>query len=158
FLRDQYNHRVRPDDLPGGVVPFQLSEDVRAAFRKMRGSVATNEEHKVTQVVGFIFDDLGLKYSLAPTRDAVETFRTRHGNCRSFVNLSVGLARDLGLNPFYVEVTDYQTWNHRAGMVISQGHIVSGLYLSGELKTYDFLPYKPKAYRRFKPIDDLTAV
>ncbi|MBV8203026.1 MAG: tetratricopeptide repeat protein, partial [Acidobacteria bacterium] len=109
-------------------------------------------------LIGFVFDDLGLKYSLAPTRDAIETFRTRHGNCLSFVNLFVGLARDVGLNPFYVEVTDYQTWNHRGGMVISQGHIVGGMYLGGKLETYDFLPYRPKAYRQFKPIHDLTAV
>jgi tetratricopeptide (TPR) repeat protein len=158
FLRDQYSHRIRPEDLPGVVVPFQLSDDVRAAFNKMRGRAARNEEHKTNQVVGFIFDDLRLKYSLAPTRDAADTFRTKHGNCLSFVNLFVGLARDLGLNPFYVEVTDFQTWNHRAGMVISQGHIVGGMYLTGELRTYDFLPYKTKAYRKFKPIDDLTAV
>jgi Flp pilus assembly protein TadD len=158
FLREQYSHRIRPEDMPGVVVPFQLSDEIRSAFTRMRGRVARDEEHKASQVVGFIFDDLRLKYSLTPTRDAAETFHTRHGNCLSFVNLFVGLARDLGLNPFYVEVTDYQTWNHRAGMVISQGHIVGGMYLSGELKTYDFLPYRPKAYRQFKPIDDLTAV
>ena len=57
------------------------------------------------------------------------------------------MAREQGLNPFYVEVTDYQKWNHREGMVVSQGHIVAGMYLDGELKTYDFLPYRPKAYR-----------
>jgi tetratricopeptide (TPR) repeat protein len=157
FLREQYSHRIRSQDLPGVVVPFQLSEEVRAKFREMRGR-PRNEEDKVKEVVGFIFDDLGLKYSLTPTRDASETFRTRRGNCLSFVNLFVGLVRDLGLNPFYVEVADYQTWNHRAGMVISQGHIVGGMYLTGELRTYDFLPYRPKAYRQFKPIDDLTAV
>jgi Flp pilus assembly protein TadD len=158
FVREQYGHRVRPEDLPGVVVPFEIDDRVRATFRRKRGRVTGVEEHKAALVIGFIFDDLGLKYSRTPTRDAVDAFGTRHGNCLSFVNLFVGLARDVGLNPFYVEVTDYQTWNHREGMVISQGHIVGGMYLAGELKTYDFLPYKPKAYRQFKPIDDLTAV
>jgi tetratricopeptide (TPR) repeat protein len=159
FLREQYSHRLDPAELPGVVVPFELSPEVRAALKKLRGAINRGtEEHRVTQIVGFVFDDLGLKYQLAPTRDASETFRTRRGNCLSFVNLFVGLCRYVGLNPFYVEVADYQTWNHRQGMVISQGHIVGGLYLNGELKTYDFLPYRPKAYRQFKPIDDLTAV
>ena len=63
----------------------------------------------------------------------------------------------MGLNPSYVEVADLQKWNHRDGMVVSQGHIVAGMYLDGELHTYDFLPYRPKAYREFKPIDDVTA-
>jgi tetratricopeptide (TPR) repeat protein len=158
FLREQYSHRLKPEDLPGVVVPFEITDDVRAALRRLRGPVTGGEDHKVTQLIGFIFDDLGLKYSLTPTRNAAETFRTKHGNCLSFVNLFVGLARDVGLNPFYVEVIDYQTWNHREGMVISQGHIVAGMYLASKLETYDFLPYRPKAYKQFKPIDDLTAV
>jgi len=56
-----------------------------------------------------------------------------------------------------VEVTDLQKWNHRDGMVVSQGHIVAGMYLDGVLRTFDFLPYRQKAYREFKPVDDLTA-
>ena len=158
FLREQYSLRLKPENLAGVVVPFQVDDEMRATLRKLRGPVTGGEDHKVTQLIGFVFDDLGLKYSLAPTRDAAETLRTRRGNCLSFVNLFVGLARDVGLNPFYVEVADYQTWNHRGGMVISQGHIVAGMYLAGKLETYDFLPYRPKAYRQFKPIDDLTAV
>jgi tetratricopeptide (TPR) repeat protein len=31
------------------------------------------------------------------------------------------------------------------------------MYVSGKLETYDFLPYRAKAYRDFKPIDDVTA-
>ena len=42
-------------------------------------------------------------------------------------------------------------------MVVSQGHIVAGMYLDGVLRTFDFLPYRQKAYKDFKPIDDLTA-
>src|SRR5947199_39737 len=42
-------------------------------------------------------------------------------------------------------------------MMVSQGDIVAGMYLDGVLRTFDFLPYRQKAYREFKPIDDLTA-
>src|SRR4029079_3357108 len=96
-------------------------------------------------------------YELQPTRTAIETFHARKGNCLSFVNLFVGLARENHFNPFYGEVTDYQKWSHQAGMVVSQGHIVAGMYLDGELKTYDFLPNRPKAYRAFHPLDDSQA-
>jgi tetratricopeptide (TPR) repeat protein len=74
------------------------------------------------------------------------------------VNLFVGIARERRLNPFYVEVTDLQRWNYRDGVVVSQGHIVAGMYVDGELSTFDFLPYQTKAYRDFKPITDLMAV
>ena len=123
----------------------------------MQANETPSERSKTNEVVRFIFEDLDLTYSLTPTRNAMAAYETQKGNCLSFVNLFVGIARELGLNPFYVEVTDYEKWSHRSGMVVSQGHIVAGMYLDGELKTYDFLPYRPKAYKDFLPIDDVRA-
>jgi Flp pilus assembly protein TadD len=152
-LRDQYRQQVGTTGTQL-VVPFEIDDTVRSALPVKR---APSELRRLNQVMGVIFEQLDLHYELQPTRTAIETFHTRRGNCLSFVNLFVGLARENRLNPFYVEVTDYQTWNHRGGFVVSQGHIVAGMYLDGELKTYDFLPYRPKAYKKFDPIDDVTA-
>lgn len=153
-LREQYAQRVGAAAAAQLQVPFAIDEQVSAALPKHRQA---SPDRRLTEVMDLIFERLGITYQLAPTRTAVEAFRARRGNCLSFVNLFVGLARASDLNPFYVEVTDYQKWSHQAGMVISQGHIVAGMYLSGELQTYDFLPYRPKAYRDFNPIDDLQA-
>jgi tetratricopeptide (TPR) repeat protein len=153
-LRQQYARHAGP--LAGElVVPFELSAELRGQVEAPRAQAT--ELRRINRVLDFIFHQLDLRYQLAPTHTAEETFRTQRGNCLSFVNLFVGVARENGLNPFYVEVTDYQGWSHRNGMVVSQGHIVAGMYLDGELKTYDFLPYRPKAYKEFQPIDDLAA-
>ncbi|HVT57727.1 MAG TPA: tetratricopeptide repeat protein [Thermoanaerobaculia bacterium] len=157
FLRAQYTKELGPDLAVRIDVPFAVDTELHAAY--MKGIQPASElSPRVQQVLDFIFYRIKLSYSLTPTRNAGGTFRARKGNCLSFVNLFVGLARDQGLNPFYVEVTDYQKWNHRQGLVVSQGHIVAGMYLEGQLKTYDFLPFRLKAYRQFKPIDDQTAV
>lgn len=137
-------------------VPFELDAEVLAVLAE-RYKPHPNELRRVEQVLDLIFGRVGLKYSLVPTRSAVETFRAAEGNCLSFVNLFVGIARRMRLNPFYVEVTDYSRWSYRDGQVVSQGHIVAGMFVRGELKTYDFLPYRSKSYRSFQPIDDLTA-
>jgi tetratricopeptide (TPR) repeat protein len=155
-LRQQFAERVGPERSARIEVPYEITPELRATLEQ-RMRQAPSERSKINEVLRFIFEDLDLGYSLTPTRNAVQTYQTKKGNCLSFVNLFVGVAREQGLNPFYVEVTDYQKWNHREGMVVSQGHIVAGMYLEGELKTYDFLPYRPKAYRAFNPIDDLTA-
>lgn len=137
-------------------VPFALDQEI-VELMESTYKPGPNELRRVEHVLDFIFRRVGLRYSLYPTRNAVETFRAREGNCLSFVNLFVGVARHHRLTPFYVEVTDYQRWNYREGLVVSRGHIVAGMYVKGELKTYDFLPYRSKAYKDFKPIDDLTA-
>jgi tetratricopeptide (TPR) repeat protein len=118
---------------------------------------AGDEGRRVENVEDFIFRRLGLRYELTPTRNAVSTFQDRKGNCLSFVNLFIGVAREVRLDPFYVEVTDFNRWRFRRGMVVSQGHIVAGMRLKDGLRTFDFLPYRPKPYRNFRPIDDLRA-
>src|SRR5436309_7442931 len=155
YLRQQYAKEIGPQAASQVEVPFELDDNIRGSLKTL--PPLASELRRINQVNDFIFDGLHLQYALAPTKNAIDTYRTRSGNCLSFVNLFVGVARELGLTPYYVEVTDLQKWNHRDGMVVSQGHVVAGMYLDGVLRTIDFIPYRKKAYRNFKPIDDLTA-
>ena len=138
------------------VVPFAVTDELRAAIDQ-RVSPAGSETRRRDAVLDFIFGWLGLEYELTPTRTAAETFSTASGNCLSFVNLFVAAGRERRLNPFFVEVEDYQRWNYHNGVVVSRGHIVAGMYVDGDMATYDFLPYQPKSYRSFQPISDLAA-
>ena len=157
-LQSQYAERV-PDDLAGEVrIPFVLGAEEMDAIRPRLGDPSLRDELRVQAVVDYIFGGLELAYSQTPTRDASATYRTREANCLSFVNLFVGIARNWRLNPYYVEVEDYQRWTFNDGVVVSRGHIVAGLTVDGQLSTYDFLPYAPKAYRDFRPISDLDAM
>ncbi len=156
YLREQYRAHLNADLAAKTMVPFELDAEVIAQFES-KVKPSGSDHSRVGRILDFVFTGIDLTYALAPTRNAVETFHTRTGNCLSFVNLFVGLARHLRLNPFYVEVIDHQRWDHREGMVVSQGHIVAGMRIEGELRTYDFLPYRAKAYKDFQPIDDLRA-
>ncbi|MXW01308.1 MAG: tetratricopeptide repeat protein [Holophagales bacterium] len=138
------------------VVPFSVTPELRAAIDD-RISPAGSETRRRDEVLDFIFGWLDLQYELTPTRTAAETFGTARGNCLSFVNLFVAAGRERRLNPFFVEVEDYQRWNYHNGVVVSRGHIVAGMYVDGNMATYDFLPYRPKSYRSFQPISDLAA-
>ncbi|MEM8962896.1 MAG: tetratricopeptide repeat protein [Acidobacteriota bacterium] len=155
-LRDLYAEKLPAEKAERVAVPFALEPDLLAEL-EATVKPAPRETYRLEQVNDFIFRKLDLEYSLRPTRDASGTWRSGEGNCLSFVNLFVAVARQNRLNPFYVEVTDYQRWRHSEGMVLSQGHIVAGMYVKGTLKTFDFLPYEAKSYKDFKPIDDLTA-
>jgi tetratricopeptide (TPR) repeat protein len=155
-LRQRYAQRAGADAAADLAVPFELDETIRTVVEE-RLNPAQSERRRVDQVLDFVFGWLELEYELTPTRSAVETYRARRGNCLSFVNLFVGVARELRLNPFYVEVEDYQRWNFSEGTVVSHGHIVAGLRVDGKLATYDFLPYRAKSYRDFEPITDLKA-
>ncbi|MEM8996377.1 MAG: tetratricopeptide repeat protein, partial [Acidobacteriota bacterium] len=156
YLRQQIARQADAELARRVEVPFELEPgvfDVVDAELKPTGDARS----RVARVLDFIFRRVDLQYRIFPTLDATDTFNQRQGNCLSFVNLFVAVGRHVRLDPFYVEVEDQQRWDHRDGMVVSQGHIVAGLYVDGELQTYDFLPYQVKSYKRFEPIDDLTA-
>ncbi len=155
-LQEEVEERLAPRLADRVQVPWEIDDRVLAAVGD-RLNPSGSEHRRTNDILDFVFGWLDLEYTLTPTRNAVETFLTRQGNCLSFVNLFVGLARHQRLNPFYVEVVDHQRWNYKDGVVVSQGHIVAGIYINGNLSTFDFLPYRPKSYRNFEPIDDLTA-
>ena len=137
-------------------VPFAIDDDLRQAVDE-RVSPAGSETRRRDAVLDFIFGWVDLEYALTPTHTATQTFTMARGNCLSFVNLFVAIGRERRLNPFFVEVEDYQRWNYQDGVVVSRGHIVAGMYVGGQMATYDFLPYRPKSYRDFRPITDLAA-
>lgn len=138
-------------------VPFELTPEIRHFLAKELPR-PFREADQADEIVHLILYTLDLQYTLTPTRNAAETFHRREANCVSFVNLFVGIARERGLNAVYVEVEDVRTWNYRQGTVLSQGHLVAGLYVDGELRLYDFLPGPPAVYQKFQAIDDLRAV
>jgi len=156
YLRDELAQRLGAARARSIRVPFALDDDLRA-YLAQRLKPTGSETRRAADILDFVFGDLGLQYRLQPTRDAVGTYRAREANCLSFVNLFIGISRLHRLNSFYVEVHDAQRWSHAQGLVVSQGHIVAGLQVGNELRTYDFLPYRTKAYRNFRPIDDRTA-
>jgi Flp pilus assembly protein TadD len=156
YLRQELGKRLGGARAASIGIPFELDRKL-LDYLATRLKPSGGEERRAADIVDFVFYDLDLQYRLRPTRNAIDTFEAREGNCLSFVNLFVGIARANRLNAFYVEVTDAQRWSYSQGTVLSQGHIVAGVNVEGKLRTYDFMPYSPKSYRDFQPIDDATA-
>jgi tetratricopeptide (TPR) repeat protein len=157
YTRVESERRVGADLAADIAIPYEINDEI-VAYLDGRITPSGSDKKKVDQILDVIFSGLGLEYQLYPTQDAIETFHSRRANCLAFTHLFVGIGRSQRLNPFYVEVEDFQRWSYQDGMIVSRGHIVAGMVVDGSLATYDFLPYRAKAYRDFKDIDDLTAM
>jgi Flp pilus assembly protein TadD len=64
----------------------------------------------------------GLQYDEV-TRTASETFHTRRGNCLSFCNMFVAMARDLGLDVYFQEVDTPPDWSLRHDIFVLNRHV-----------------------------------
>lgn len=65
---------------------------------------------------------VGLEYA-TKTRTAAETFATGEGNCLSFTNMFVAMARDIGLKADFQEVDVPPSWNHSGDTLVLNRHI-----------------------------------
>jgi Flp pilus assembly protein TadD len=57
------------------------------------------------------------------TKTAMETYETGTGNCLSFANLFVAMARHVGLEAGYQEVSTRPNWNREKGIIFVSKHI-----------------------------------
>ncbi len=76
-------------------------------------------------LVGGMVDDglLAIEYDVEQTTTAQETFHNRRGNCLSFSNLFVALAREAGLRVSFQMVDIPPTWLRSGEMVVLNNHI-----------------------------------
>lgn len=92
-------------------------EDLLAVNDEMRAFLAKNltgrnDDERKTQLIvkALLSDGLKLKYSNLKTYTATQAFQKREGNCLSFTNLFVALAREAGLDAHFQEVRIPPVW------------------------------------------------
>lgn len=97
---------------------------------------------------------LDVTYGNAETRTAVETFESRSGNCLSFTILFVALARHVGLEAHFQEVSEILSWDRRGDVAVSNRHMFAEVETGDGPKQVDFLPGIEKRYRLVRRIDE----
>jgi len=79
---------------------------------------------KLRQLVYAIMDEgsFGLEYD-DQTRTAAETFHLQRGNCLSFTNMFVAMARQVGIDAHYQEVDIPPDWTVEGGAFVLNRHV-----------------------------------
>jgi hypothetical protein len=83
-----------------------------------------NHYYKLNQLSYAIINDatFGLEYDES-TRTAADTFAARRGNCLSFSNMYVAMARHVGLNARFQEVDIPPDWTYRDDAFVLNRHV-----------------------------------
>src|SRR5262249_45728338 len=101
---------------------------------------------------------LNLTYEGHFTGTAAEAFASHHANCLAFTNLFVGMARELGVAVFYLDVDDIQKFERDGDLVVVSGHVSAGFGTGRDLRILDFSAAPAATYRSIRPISDDTAI
>ena len=99
---------------------------------------------------------LGIEYGSHQTHTAVETFTRRSGNCISFTNLLVAMAREAGLAAYFAEVDDVLARDARGEALINNKHMLVELEIENAVVHVDLVP-EAGDYHALRRISDQRA-
>jgi tetratricopeptide (TPR) repeat protein len=142
------------------VIPWQLDPAMREwAHQHVAARVA--DDQRLTLLLAALLDKgkgLGLTYESGTTGTARDAFASHQANCLAFTSLFVGLARELDVPVFYLDIGDVEKFEREGSLVIESGHVTAGFDAGGKLRILDFSPADRPSYRQLRRMSDLTAI
>jgi Flp pilus assembly protein TadD len=152
--------RSRGLDPRSVIVPFEITDEMRAWAHKQVPD-STPKSERLEALLAALVDPqrFNLVYEPGHTSTAREAFESHKANCLAFTSLFVGMARELGLPAFYLDVNDVEKFEKDGDLMVVSGHVSGGYNIGGgKVKILDFTPSTQPGYRRVRPLTDLRAV
>lgn len=139
------------------VVPFALNEEIGSWVRDSIRE--TQREERLDRLVEVVMDTslLGVDYEAGWTGSAVEVFETRTANCLAFTQMFVGMARELDLAAYFVEVSHVESFERSGDLIVVSDHVAVGYGPRHTMRVIDFGRRQEEDGWRVNPISDLTA-
>jgi tetratricopeptide (TPR) repeat protein len=155
----EFDKRVSAELRPQVVVPYEIDDEIRQVAQEITLN-HYDERAKARAIINKIIDLTGLSisYDWLSNKTAREVFRQGRGNCLAYSNLFVGMAREVGLDAVYVDVTMIERISREAEVIVNNGHITAGYMVGGQVRIIDFTRTPEREYIGYKVIDDLEAI
>lgn len=156
LARELRNRGLEPS---GVVIPYEMTEEMRAWAHRVVPEETAPEKRLETLLAGIVdADKLKVIYEPRYTGTAQEVFETRRANCLAFTSLFVGMAREIGVPAFFLDVDDVERFEKEGDLVVVSGHVSAGYGTGTEIKILDFSAAPEPGYRRVHRISDMTAI
>jgi Flp pilus assembly protein TadD len=145
---------------PGAVtIPWQVTSEMRQwVHREVPDNLAV--EDRLQRLLSALLgkEGLALVYQAGTTGTAPEVFASHRANCLGFTSIFVGMARELGVEVFYLDVGDVEKFEREGNLVVESGHITAGYGAASLLRILEFTPIATPNYRLLRRISDRTAI
>jgi Flp pilus assembly protein TadD len=151
--------RARDLDPQEVIFPFEATPEMEVwVGENIVGSGAV--EARLKRILDALLseDRINFGYEVGRTVTASEVFSEPTGNCLSFANLFVALARAAEIPVYFMDVDDIRRFEKDGDLVIVSGHVTAGYGPPQQRLVLEFNIGPQVDYRLAQPIADLTAV
>ena len=141
------------------VVPFEINDEMRR-WARLKTLDGGDDLERMQQLMFALQEDsegLRLRYREGYTGTAQEAFATGEVNCLSFSHLLVGLAREVGVDAYYLDVAYRQEFERQGQLMVIMGHVTVGFDYGVEQQIVEFRIGPEIDYRRSRRISDRRA-
>ena len=151
--------RVPEDVVQKILIPYDINDEIRELARLSVKNLRTEPE-KTRAIVDAIISHTGMSisYDWLSNKTAQQVYYEGKGSCLSYTNLFVGMAREVGIDAVYVDVTTIERVSKEAEIIVNNGHITGGVRRGPDLAIVDFDPTPERQYRGAKALDDFEAI
>ena len=151
--------RVPHEDVQKIVVPYDINDEIRQLAIESVDGIRTDHD-RTRAIVHAIIGRTGMSisYDWLSNKTAQQVFYEGKGNCLAYTNLFIGMAREVGIDAVYVDVTTIETITKEAEVIVNNGHITAGVRYGPELRMIDFTRTPEREYMGAKVIDDFEAI
>jgi len=142
------------------VIPFATTQAMRDWVRK-EVPASGDPVERLNLLLRVLSSNSGLQleYESDTTVTAAEAFELHKANCLSYTNLFVGLARELGVAAYFLEVDDIERFTREGDFVVVSGHVTAAFGEPQERQILDFTQgQQAERYREVRQISDLRAI
>jgi Flp pilus assembly protein TadD len=119
--------------------PLALDDEIIGKVKRVLSN-RNAPETRLRRLVDYLNDEGYLHFAYTPNRSltARQAFHERRGDCMAFSLLFVALARRLGLDAYFVHVTDVRDYYERGGWFFVSSHVAVGLGTGPNARVIDF--------------------
>lgn len=140
------------------LIPFTSTDKILELSKEAEKNISMPKAQADAIIMKIIGNNsLNVVYEQSSNLTAYEVIIQRSANCISYTNLFVAMARAIGLEAVFVDVTQQIEFGSDKYFNYQEGHICAGIKEADKLFLFDFV-YNSKKYKRFRVIDDFEAI
>jgi tetratricopeptide (TPR) repeat protein len=159
----QYVQSKTDEHAPGSIdvghlCPLNLTSHMKAWVRRVVPKRGLPEARLRSLLNGLLdSDELYIQQVPNPTGTAAQVFVNRKANCVAFAHLIVALAREVGLQVYFIWTSDVEEYNGKHDLRIAERHLAAGYGPASKMTVLDFRGLTEARPGRFQVISDHTA-
>lgn len=148
--------RERGPDPAGIPDPLETTDEMRAFAKEVGGGGSMFD--RLTRIQGTMYDRsmFTIDQESPETLTAAEAFRRRRGNCVSFTNLFLALARSLGIQLQAGLVVQRESSEKKDDLVLIYSHMVAVVRFVKGFAIYDFFAASERRGAEIRLLDDMA--